>query len=371
MEKLDKTLQKIRIPFVLALLITLLMPSAHAFDATAFCNSIIPSSSPGLTSFSTLDSLIGISLIIMLAMALVAGIAYMLGYSLSIDGLIEFSKEEFGEIVITIIVVFILVGTFSVTSTLTPPKLITNTGAYSRNVFINDCSELSSSSIALVPTFVDIAISQEALSLISSLKISIKPNDFGFSFSPLQGYGLVGNEVGNLMTMSALFAGMMIGVAALLGVFYAIMPFFLFIGIILRTLPFSRPAGGALLGLFAGFFIVFPILLYFMLSSFGPTVSAGSLCYVFICSQSGVNGITAGIGGNITGALGSIVASTSLALLSPSVFIQAMLGLITADVFALFAIIFSFIVSYDFMEAVGDILGAPSLRSGNTLKRLL
>ncbi len=349
----------------------MIVPNAHAFNTTTFCNSIIPSSSPGITSFSTLDSLIGISLIIMLAMALVAGIAYMLGYSFSIDGLIEFSKEEIGEIIITIIVVFLLVGTFSVTSAIAPPTLITNTGAYSRNVFLNDCSELSGSSIGLVPVFVDIAVSQEALSLVTSLSVSIMPNDFGIAFAPLQGYGLVGNEVGNLMTMSALFAGIIIGIAALLGVFYAIMPFFLFIGIILRTLPFSRPAGGALIGLFTGFFIVFPILLHFMLISFGPTVSAGQLCSVFICSQSGINGLAGGITGNPIGALGSIVASVSLALFSPSLFIQAMLGLITADVFAFFAIIFSFIVAYDFMEAVGDLLGAPSLRSESTLKKLL
>jgi hypothetical protein len=37
----------------------------------------------------------------------------------------------------------------------------------------------------------------------------------------------------------------------------------------------------------------------------------------------------------------------------------------------LFALVISFIISFDFMEAVGDLLGAPSLKSSNTLKKII
>ena len=40
-------------------------------------------------------------------------------------------------------------------------------------------------------------------------------------------------------------------------------------------------------------------------------------------------------------------------------------------ILTIFVLIISLIVSYDFMELMGDALGAPSLSSSNTLKRVL
>ncbi|MEM3876738.1 MAG: hypothetical protein QXP24_03390, partial [Candidatus Micrarchaeaceae archaeon] len=129
---------------------------------------------------------------------------------------------------------------------------------------------------------------------------------------------------------------------------------------ILRTIPWTRAAGGAFLGLFIAFYLMFPILLYFMLqaspsSSVLPVINTNS----FLKSP---NSFISSTGTFLT----TVLQMISFDIVTP--FINV---IVEPMIFTIFVLIISLIISYDFMELMGDVLGAPSLSSSNTLKRVL
>ena len=347
------------------LLIVLVVPRATAQTSQAFCTAMINGPGAALSNYATLDKLVGISVLIMLAMAMVAAIAYMLGYSFRVGKLVSFGKQEIGEIVVTALIVLIFIGTFAMGGAFTPPKITTSSGAYSTAIFVSDCEGLANASLSLIPVYISVMVAQDLISVISSLTIKIEPEFFGGSFSPFAGYATVNNSIGILLNLSGAIAGLLIGMAVLMAVFYAILPFFLFAGIVLRTLPFTRAAGGAFLGLFAAFYIFFPILLHFMLATLPPSAAA-----LGTSNFSSIFGGASGFASSPGSAFGTFISVTS-GVLSPTTLLSTVVGILVANFYAVFALIFALIISFDFMEAMGDLLGSPSLSSRNTLNRLL
>ena len=348
---------------VALLLLMLLANTAGASSLSqSFCQSVIPSGNSVLSTYASLKGLVGLSLIIMLTMGFLAGLAFMLGYVFRIDRLARFGIAEVGEILVTALVVLVFLGSFTAFS---PPKLLTGSGAYNSGIFMSDCEGLANASLGLVPVYIDIAVSQDVITLVSSLKIEVEPEYFGGSIMPLSGYSVVTQAIGLFFNLSGALAGLLIGVAILMGVFYAVLPFFLFAGIVLRTLPVTRAAGGAFLGLFMAFYIFFPILLHFMLAVLPASALPFTPPSVGGFFQGSVN-VIYNIGGELANFF-SIISNS----FNPTALLSVLIGILVDNFYAVIGLIIAFIISFDMMEAMGDLLGAPSLSSRNTLNRLL
>ncbi len=365
MRKMNFGLARVAV-LAVAMFTVLAIASPTAAATGTFCSAAIPpTSQTPLGNYSSLSGILGISLLIMLVMALIVAAVYMIGYSARINKLVNFSKQEIGEIFVTVLVVLIFVGSFAATASFAPPTIISGTGAYNSQIFVDDCNLLTSPAIQLFTYYIDIAVSQDVQSLIGSLTINIMPYDFGVSFSPFAGLGTANAPVGLLLTGIGGLAGLLVAVSVVLGVFYSIMPLFLFAGIILRTLPWTRAAGGAFLGMFIAFYMVFPILLHFMLVAAPSTTSNG-------VPQLPLSGVSSSLLGNASnfGAIFALV-SSFVTVFDPVQLVLFLIGLFAENFYAVFCIVFSFIIAFDFMEMAGDFLGAPSLSSGKSLKGLL
>ncbi len=357
-----------KVAVLTVVMFTILAVSSPTADYTSsFCSAAIPLTSlTPLGNYTSLSGILGISLLILLVMALIAALIYMIGYSAKVNKLVNFSKQEFGEIFVTVLVVLIFVGSFATASSFTAPKILSAAGAYNYNVFFNDCSILTTPAVQIFSYYIDLAVAQDIQALISSLKISIMPYNFGVTFSPFAGLSTANAPISMLLSALGGLAGLLIAVSIILGVFYAIMPLFLFAGIILRTLPWTRAAGGAFLGMFIAFYMVFPILLHFMLAAASasaiPNVPPGTPLSSF----------SSDILGNASnfGVIFAIM-SSFLSVFDPAQLLLFLVGLFAQNFYAVFCVLFSFIISFDFMEAAGDLLGAPSLNSKQSLNKLL
>ncbi len=358
-------------PIALGLLLVILLMRVPS--AQTICNIFVPTPNPPTSptgnffgSVGSINSLLGVSLIIMLVMATISGLLYMFGYSFRINNLVSLSKQEFGEIAITTVIVLVLVGTFSLTSALTATPLLAPSGAYSQGIFYSDCASMTNYAITLFDYSFDLGITQDFTKLVGGVTLKFQPADFGFSVSPFRGYSSVDNAIGELFILAGGMAGLLLAIGVLLGIFYSIMPLFLFAGIILRTMPWTRPAGGAFLGMFIGFFIVFPLLLHFIIANTPANLTPSQLGPL---PQSGIAALIFNSLGN-PGASFTLLSSI-LSIVDPTFAMTTILGVIVPSMYGIFAAIFSFIIAFDFAETAGDFLGAPSLSTAQSLNKLL
>ncbi|MEM3876034.1 MAG: hypothetical protein QXP35_03070, partial [Candidatus Micrarchaeaceae archaeon] len=186
------------------------------------------------------------------------------------------------------------------------------------------------------------------------------------------------------ITISGMLIMLLFGMSIILGIIYAFFPIFLYIGIVLRAVPWTRAAGGAFLGLFAGLYIMFPIMLYFGLmgpaafqclasTSSASTASTSSACPNSAASAlsqvnsnfqaSKVSSVNSGI--NIF----TSIINTINGVIAPFGFITTYI--LEPVLYTLIIYIFSLIIAFNFMEQVGDLLGAPSLSSEHALKNVI
>ncbi|MEM0149492.1 MAG: hypothetical protein QXW10_01190 [Candidatus Micrarchaeaceae archaeon] len=334
-------------------------PTSAQIDASniAFCQSAISQSTAVLHS-SAYGGMLGISILILAVMVLVIGIAYMIGYSFKIEKIIQFSKAEMGEIIITLLIILIFFGAIYSTS---PTGFIKIGPSSIYGTYQTDCLLLAGSSVNVFRSLATYFIPETYfLTILRDFTINLMPLHFGVSFNPLKGFGLLYHILNMLTEIAGGLAALFIALIVFLSIIYSVFPVFLFLGIILRTIPWTRAAGGAFLGLFIGFYLMFPMLLYFMMqaspvSTVSNTLNTNSFFSSFssFISASGTF-------------LSSIADMATFNIIS--LFIT---DIVEPLIFTLFVLIISLIVSYDFMELMGDALGAPSLSSSNTLKKIL
>ena len=353
---------------VLLVLLAVRSPSAQT---SSFCQDVIPQAGATfLSQTGSINTMLGISIVIMLTMAALSGMLYMIGYSFRINNLVRVSKQEFGEIAVTALIVLVFVGTFTLLSNASiSPKLFSNTGAYSQGIFADDCNVLSGYALVMFEYSFDLGIVQDFTLFASTIKVSYMPEGYGISFSPLSGYATSFKVIALLFLFAGGMSGLLLGIGVVLGIFYAIMPLFLFAGIILRTLPWTRAAGGAFLGIFLGFFIVFPVLLHFLLYNTPPSInliggSPSEYNQITIPSFSDIfNMLNPGATFTIRASLNSII--------DPSYATDVILSVLIPGMYGVFSFAFAFIISFDFAETAGDFLGSPSLSTSRSLNKLL
>ncbi len=335
-----------------------LLPLAQSQPATpqsSFCQGLLVQ--PFGQGASGLRDMIPIAYYIMLVMASITGLVYAIGYALNIGNLVRFAKSEIGEIILTAVIIAVFAGFIYGMNGIASISFGSST-----TVFQADCGYVAQASVnvldAMYTYFYPLNMKLEA---IEGVGIQAAPNDFGVTFSPFTGFGYVKDTTTKLMDFTGAIAIMLVGIAVFLGILYSVFPMFLFLGIVLRTLPVTRPAGGGFLGFFVGFYILFPAMMFFMLAL--PAQSS--------TLQGG-------------GVVSSLQATTNF-FTSASSFYSAVFGSLTiTDIlsnfvthvvdtvfYTLLVVVISIIVSFDMSELLAGVIGAPSLSSRQMLRRII
>lgn len=341
--------------------------------AAVFCQSAIVGGPLAATGQSPINYLLMNSLLIILAMVLLIGVTYMIGYGFKLDRLIRFSRAELGEIAVTLIAVMVFLGGFSIfiiyqtlpsgTSVATLPGNFINLSPVSGvtpDIFFSDCESMATIVYAGLSNLISLWEVQQSDTFAQSYSFSLKWSEEGYSVGPLTGLEMSVAFITTIVTLTYFLIGLDVIIPGVLGVLFGILPIFLFVGIILRSFPWTRAAGGAFLGLFIGFYIIFPLLLYLLISAVTLTG--------FQAAAMSINDQVSNIGGGFNSFEAFVPSAQNLGLGDAISFVQNVLG---QEFYVVFAVVVAFIIAYDFMEAAGDMLGAPSLSSSQALKNVI
>jgi hypothetical protein len=334
---------------------------------------VIPSTNILSGQSNGVQSLITVSVFIMLVMLMIVALVYMISYVTGIASLMNFVKAEIGEIILTGIIIAIFIGGFSAASAATTTVHIAGVSV-GQQTFVDDCTYLSDASLNLFVPYVFLNVMNWLIDVPESLTVKIEPSYFGLQTSPLNGYNLFDTSLSILENVTGAFMILIIITIGTLGLIYGLFPIFLYAGIVLRTLPWTRAAGGAFLGLFIGFYIVFPLLLHVMLAGYASTVTAPNSNPTVNTVQSIIQGVSSNSQSGGTAVLNSVI---SLFTTIGGIY-GGQWGLINGYIyfviepaaFTTIAIIISFVISFDFAELAGDLLGAPSLNADSLMSRI-
>jgi hypothetical protein len=372
--------------------------AAACGGTTTAAGSIIPLYSIFGTSSTAPQSMLSIAILIMAVMLMVASLLYMIGYIFNLSMLKNLVKAEIGEIVITGIIVAIFLGSFNAAGAVSGTTTFLHVAgtSFGRNMYVSDCQYLANTSVdMLTPLFV-INVFEVGLNILSSLQFNLTPLYFGVTFSPFIGYMLFTNILGILTDIAFFFMVIIFGTLVLLGFIYSLFPLFLYAGIVLRTLPWTRAAGGAFLGFFVGFYIVFPLLLHIVLfnylSGFLP-VNQVNIIPDFTCATASTTTTTsncifptlfptfsskfdaaqyANKAIALFQSLYSCPTDSGIAVIPSCGLINGFIYfVIEPTAFVILGIVLSLMISIDFAELVGDLLGAPSLTGGKAFDKIL
>lgn len=369
------------IAIVLVICMMLLVPSAHADIASTgvaafMCQQVTgtaPASAypPGAftTQIGGQTGLILISFALMLAMSAIAALLFAIGYAFNLNSLKRFGKTEFGEIAITVLIIAVLVGSSSAITAL----------FHNNNIFYVDCVQLGGFSISSILPIAAYGVASDVVNAISSAYVRVGTESWGISMIPFSGYSVVQQQISLLTGIGGGIILLLLAVIVMLGIIYFLFPLFLYVGIVLRTIPITRAAGGSFIALYIGFYLVFPLLLGVMLHYVPsvpvtlPTgnvlctggVGSGGTSSCFFDFGSFVNSIyNTGTG---IGTLPSILSS----LLFYDVAATFITTVIAPSAYTVLAVVLSLYVSLEVVEIMSGLLGAPSLSSHGTLKKLI
>lgn len=357
------------------------LPSGQsAFSCTTlFTNSVNgqPLVSPAIATYSSYSGLISVALLVVLTMFMVMGVVYALGMAFRWELLKNLAKSEYLEGFVSILIIILIAGgiaalngteraiggIFSITTGTAVP------GTF-QTLYTSLCDNIFNRMV--IPgflTFLWTDINQMMISLISSLTITYMPGGMGISVSPFAGFATM-NQI--LWPESAVAIFMLAGggmLIVLLFVIYYLFPLFLFLGVALRTFPWTRAAGGAFIAIFIAFYVIFPSVMYPFTVSYSPnsTISSNALA---IC-KSGSSTCPSGLGlalGSFAQYLGVINLDlgyseyTNLAYFS-QIFIYLVLNLM--------GLIIALLISYDTIAIFGKLLGSNYVRGSGILNKML
>jgi len=358
--------------------------------ASSFCNSAM--------SYLTINglnngesTLLSISLLIVIAVLTLLAIIYAIGRAFGIGILLRFTQKEIIESIFNVVIIALAAGglafadnAISFLSTLSAAASTTSTtvipASSAKQIFSGICENYLTAGLAQLNEIFNLVGATAVTTALQTASFNFGFSDEVFSFSivfgPLKGIypflQLLSTELWITMDVTTIYVG--IGIFAL--VIYALLPLFFYAGILLRAIPWTRPAGGALLALFFSFYIVFPSLLVTFSSSLAemksPTVTgllatSDSATAVVEQVESPANLYTF-IGNLFSGVLGIIGPAVSGNFLAPIDYLEATLA---NALLQLVGLIISLLVSFDLLEGLGDLLGAPSLQSNRLLKNVI
>ncbi len=360
---------------------TSLLPSGqNLFDCTTlFSNSVNGANlvSPQINTYSSYSGLLSISLIIVLMMFVLMGLIFVLGIAFKWDTLKNFAKTEYLEGFVSILIILLIMGgvaAFNGTMNFMGNLFAVGTGTTAPTTFQTLYSSLCSNIFQkmILPgflTYIWIDINKLMINLISSLTITIQPGGFGIAIQPFYGFSMI-NQLLWLEGPSSIF--MLVGgamIIVLLFVIYYLFPLFLFLGVALRTFPWTRAAGGAFIALFIAFYIFFPVIMYPFTVSYSqynsPSSSALGICNV------GNTQCPSGIGvflGSFSAYLGVLDLDVGYTAYTNLVYFSQILLYFATNVFGL---VISLLISYEILGIFGSLLGSRSVKGDSIFKKIL
>jgi hypothetical protein len=332
-------------------------------------------------STTNTNGMITLALIITTMMLMIVGMVYGIGYAFGIGKLIEFSKTEIFEAFLNfVIIILVFGGGLLVQNVVIMTSEIINTGianvgitsmplTSTMDIYRGLCNNYEASAFQMGANFLKINSEIFMTSIVSNIIIQLQPQQIlglfpltpGLSFTPGAGLTVLNGGLKIIADIFGFTIGIYIFMIFVLFVIFYLFPIFLYLGIILRTFPWTRAAGGSMLALFISFYIVFPAILYPL--SFSSLISSSALTVQ--TSQFSVS-----MGSSISSFMGSLMApltgGSSIATFLEDTIMDSAPSLI--DVFGF---IIAFIVSYDLLEALGDLLGAPSFTGRSMFAKII
>jgi hypothetical protein len=310
-----------------------------------------------------------VALMIVLAVMTFLGIIYGIGLGFGIDSLKSFVRIEIIESIFNVVLIAVVgsglafsngamaflidisgVGFGASTTTLTNSQSV-----YSAicNSYINDGAE------RVMPYVISSTASLTLLNTFKSIVIFADPVYFGFEGMPFAGLEPVSNLLDMQMDFFMLMIGFFIAVPVILWLIFNLFPWFLYAGILLRSFPWTRTAGGSLMALFIAFYIIFPaVMLPFTTYTVNGNVdqspwSGQNVGQILSYSFASITGILTVFFGGVFGQVQSFgIVASNLAV--------QMLGLLV-----------SLLVSLDMVEVLGRLLGAPSLHTRKLFSKVI
>ena len=339
-------------------------------------------------TFTNFQGLISIAILIMVVMFGILSVAYAIGAAFQIQNLTNFAKQEmleqvFNAAVIAIILVGIqsmapfltffanlgITGTNYVSST-PVPAFAGNT--QSSTIFIDLCNAVNHNIIG--PAFTNwffLVIDLFWVNIFNSFTVNLMPNGLGVSAAPYGGLMLLVQLIWDDQStyMGAMFFGIFLVV--LLFFIYYLFPLFLYLGLALRSFPWTRAAGGSLMAMFIAFYIIFPGLLFpfvYIVNGQGSATSAGLCNGSQYASNPFCQPPTFAIE-----SLKVVFAQAFQLSFAQSYYndVKAFVdGMIQVGL-SIFGLVIALLIAYESVEKIGTILGAPSASAQRVLSRVL
>ncbi|MGC8629088.1 MAG: hypothetical protein ACP5T4_02660 [Candidatus Micrarchaeia archaeon] len=369
------------------MLLSLLLASGIANAQSNFCSSAIQDVTvQGLNNGE--NSILTISLAIVTTVLVILGITYGIGKAFGIAILIRFTQKEILESIFNLILILLAVGGLAfadkavsflsaLSAYATSSTAAQTTVTSAATMYSTLCNNFMSAGLDQVSYAVDLILVNSVYSVIQTLTISIGGvggalMPVAVILTPFKGIypysQFLSTEINATIGITLVY----VGVAILAVVIYGLFPIFFYAGVLLRSIPWTRAAGGALLALFFSFYIVFPSLLL-AFSQIQPQVLISSLpsitpSNVELSSQAFLNNPLAGIEGMGLTALIDLSAIFTGNFAST---VSQFGSILEYAIFQLVGLIVSLLVSFDLLEGLGDLLGAPSLQSNRLLKNVI
>lgn len=347
---------------------------------------VIPATSVGMSNLDTSSLIVMIAAVIM-TILIIMGILYMVGSILNMSSLKERVKGELLETIGTLIIIIIFIGGTYSSIFLAAQSISGGAITNERSVFVDDCAILTGSSISLIPAMLTFSIIKYVMSAAQSITIKVEPNNFGFEISPLAGLSFSIAAMNQISSITSLMLLFMLSVVFLLSLVYSLFPLLLYVGIFLRAIPWFRAMGGALIAMFIGFYILFPMLLLVTLGGFSSFYISISGTYNSAAyTQGSQNAITTNTIGTFTGTISDsnnfaysiYYAMSSIGDIFGSVFGLNTYGLINNYIIKVFEpsflaiidIVVAFVVSFDFADLLAKLLGSSSYSSQSFISKM-
>lgn len=339
---------------------------------------------PNLVNYTkngTYNSLLSIGVLLVILMFVVLGVIYAIGFAFHIDRLVAFCRSEMLENVFNLIIIVAVAGGIGAIDSsiafVSGLGTLSNLGgshvANAQDLYVSLCSSIQDTVVMSgFQNWLGVMFGLFSNQFIASLTLVAQPNGFGITFAPFGVYTTLTQIFWLEQDVFVFMMEMGMGLIVLLTFIYFLFPLFLYLGIVLRAFPWTRAAGAAFIAMFISFYIVFPALMYPF------AVTANRQTNSVLCSESNVqangnlkqicdtqgllnfqlfNQVLQAVNFDVGGILYETIVSFGKAMVQSGV---QMMG-----------VLFALLISYDLMDHIADIIGAPSLDSRKTLSRLL
>ncbi len=382
-------------------------------QAQGVCATLFPQGSASSSiSASSYSGIISITFLIIIAVLVSLGIVYALGMTFGIDSFKRFVKREYLEQFVNLVLLVAIAGGMAFAGnaiaavsnvalvSLSPSASPASNSSFS--TFSQLCSTYGSVASYLMAGYLSLQLPLLVTNLFNLASISVSPGPFlTITLQPLQGSYIFIQTINTELGVYGAMAGLSLAVMFLLFLIYTIFPLFLYLGVLFRSIPFTRSIGGSLISLFICFYIIFPAILapinvatpYLfqdlqqaninVCSAFNSTPEFSQFCSsnpdqnISEFSSSAAlssSSITSLVSDTILASRSNIgTLLGSFITLNPTPLIESFVSAVSIWMLQILAIILAFFISFDLLEYLSTLLGAESMRgrSKDLFKKLI